>query len=66
MNGPRKIGDGRLDVVRIAGVRRTLVLYDSLERLLASTCPLGPVRRKRGRPHNISEPRVAPNSNQEA
>ena len=28
------IRDGRLDIVRVAGIKRTLIVYDSLKRLL--------------------------------
>jgi hypothetical protein len=31
------IRDGRLDIVRVAGIKRTLIVYDSLVRLLAPT-----------------------------
>jgi hypothetical protein len=43
--------DGRLDAVRVPGVRRTLVRYASLERLLAppSDSPSPPKSRRRGR-----------------
>lgn len=41
--------DGRLEAVRVPGVRRTLVTFRSLAKLL--TPPTGPLRvRKRGRP----------------
>jgi hypothetical protein len=48
--------DGRLDAVRVPGVRRTLVSYESLARLLAppaSTRPQ-PEPRRRGRPRKDS------------
>jgi hypothetical protein len=51
----RFIRDGRLDVVRIAGVKRTLVRYDSLARLLAPASRSQPALRKRGRPRKISD-----------
>jgi len=44
------IRDGRLDIVRVAGVRRTLVTYDSLARLLAPTPTAQLAPRRRGRP----------------
>jgi excisionase family DNA binding protein len=45
--------DGRLEAVRVRGVRRTLVSYASLERLLApsAVAPPQPQPRRRGRPH---------------
>ena len=45
------IRDGRLQVVRVPGVRRTLVTYASLARLLAPP-PAAP-RRHRGRPRKV-------------
>jgi hypothetical protein len=42
--------DGRLDAVRVPGVRRTLVTYQSLAQLLVSSA--SPPPRRRGRPHN--------------
>jgi hypothetical protein len=42
--------DGRLDAVRVPGVRRTLVSYSSLARLLSPPSTLAPAPRKRGRP----------------
>jgi hypothetical protein len=44
------IRDGRLDIVRVAGVRRTLIVYDSLTRLLAPAPTHHSTRRRRGRP----------------
>jgi excisionase family DNA binding protein len=43
--------DGRLEAVRVPGVRRTLIRYASLERLLAppSDSPSPPKSRRRGR-----------------
>ena len=43
--------DGRLEAVRVPGVRRTLVSYPSLARLLApaSDSPSPPKSRRRGR-----------------
>jgi hypothetical protein len=49
------IRDGRLDIVRVAGVRRTLISYYSLARLLAPACPSEPTPRKRGRRRKISD-----------
>jgi hypothetical protein len=43
--------DGRLEAVRVPGVRRTLVSYASLARLLAPP-PAAP-RRRRGRPRKV-------------
>jgi hypothetical protein len=45
------IRDGRLQVVRVPGVRRTLITYSSLARLLAPP-PAAP-RRRRGRPRKV-------------
>jgi hypothetical protein len=42
--------DGRLEAVRVPGVRRTLVSYSSLARLLAPAPQLPPPPRRRGRP----------------
>lgn len=41
--------DGRLKAVRVPGMRRTLVCYASLTRLLAPS-PVSPQPRRRGRP----------------
>jgi hypothetical protein len=43
---------GRLEAVRVPGVRRTLVNYASLARLLSP--PEAPQLRKRGRAHHVS------------
>jgi hypothetical protein len=53
--------DGRLDAVRVPGVRRTLVSYASLQRLLAppAVAP-SPERRRRGRPRKSEAERVLP------
>jgi hypothetical protein len=53
--------DGRLEAVRVPGVRRTLVSYASLERLLAPPSAAQPERepRRRGRPRNAGD-RVLP------
>jgi hypothetical protein len=42
--------DGRLEAVRVAGFRRTLVGYNSLARLLAPPSSPPPPPRRRGRP----------------
>jgi hypothetical protein len=42
--------DGRLEAVRVPGVRRTLVKYSSLARLLAPPSESPPPPRRRGRP----------------
>ena len=42
--------DGRLEAVRVPGVRRTLVSYSSLARLLSVPSNLTAEPRKRGRP----------------
>jgi hypothetical protein len=46
------LADGRLEAVRVPGVRRTLVSYASLARLLAPP-PAAPQRRRRGRPPKV-------------
>jgi hypothetical protein len=53
--------DGRLEAVRVPGVRRTLVSYASLARLLAppSAAQSQPEPRRRGRSRNTSD-RVLP------
>jgi hypothetical protein len=50
------IKDGRLAAVRLPGVRRTLVLYESLRQLLegASYDPRPEHRRSRGRPRKVA------------
>lgn len=48
--------DGRLEAVRVPGVRRTLVSYRSLARLLAP--PPGPPPRRRGRPRKAATVRA--------
>jgi hypothetical protein len=55
------LNDGRLEPVRVPGVRRTLVSYPSLARLLApaSASQVGPPRR-RGRPLKNSADPVTP------
>jgi hypothetical protein len=42
--------DGRLEAVRVAGIRRTLVSYPSLTRLLGPPSASVPPPRKGGRP----------------
>jgi hypothetical protein len=51
---------GRLDAVRVPGVRRTLVSYASLERLLAPSDVSPPQPRRRGRPRKSNAERVLP------
>lgn len=46
--------DGRLEAVRVPGVRRTLVSYPSLTRLLAPPSALPAPARRRGRPRKHS------------
>jgi hypothetical protein len=50
------IRDRRLEIVRVPGIKRTLIIYDSLARLLAPTaCPSQSApRRKRRRPRKFS------------
>jgi hypothetical protein len=46
--------DGRLEPVRVPGVRRTLISFRSLAKLLGPPAALEPQpRRKRGRPRKI-------------
>jgi hypothetical protein len=45
--------DGRLEAVRVPGVRRTLISYSSLARLLCPPSASAPMPRKRGRPHKL-------------
>jgi hypothetical protein len=45
--------DGRLEAVRVAGLRRTLICYGSLVRLLAPSSTSAPAPRKRGRPRKL-------------
>jgi hypothetical protein len=42
--------DGRLHAIRVPGVRRTLVSYESLRRLLTLPSAQGQQPRRRGRP----------------
>jgi hypothetical protein len=46
--------DGRLEAVRVPGVRRTLVSYASLERLLAPASTLQPTAQRRGGRQNAA------------
>ena len=52
--------DGRLDAVRVSGVRRTLVSYASLERLLAPSDIAPPQPRRPSRPRKSNAARVLP------
>jgi hypothetical protein len=52
--------DGRLEAVRVPGVRRTLVSYASLARLLAPASTSQPTAQRRGRPRKGSSVRVTP------
>lgn len=45
--------DGRLEAVRVPGVRRTLVSYPSLALLLAPPSTSPAARRRRGRPRKV-------------
>jgi hypothetical protein len=54
------IRDGRLEIVRIAGIKRTLIIYDSLVRLLTPAHPSQPAPCRRGRPGKISDEAQAP------
>jgi hypothetical protein len=51
--------DGRLEAVRVPGVRRTLVSYASLERLLAPASTSQPSAQRRGGPCNAA-PKAVP------
>jgi hypothetical protein len=53
--------DGRLEAIRLPGVRRTLVSYPSLARLLAppSASPTPSKPRRRGRPRKRPAPEVS-------
>jgi hypothetical protein len=50
--------DGRLEAVRLPGLRRTLVSYASLERLLAPSDIAQPQPRRRGRPRKSNAERA--------
>jgi hypothetical protein len=52
--------DGRLEAVRVPGVRRTLVSYASLIRLLAPATEPPTVPRRRGRPRKNANATVTP------
>jgi hypothetical protein len=52
--------DGSLEAVRIPGVRRTLVSYPSLTRLLGPPSASVPPPRKRGRPRQEAMHEAAP------
>ena len=52
--------DGRLEAVRVPGVRRTLVSYPSLARLLTPSTTSRPKPWRRGRPRKSSTDRVTP------
>jgi hypothetical protein len=52
--------DGRLEAVRLPGVRRTLIRYASLARLLAPGAESPPPPRRRGRPRKNATATVAP------
>ena len=54
------IADGRLDVVRVPGIRRTLVTDESLVRLIAPPSTVEPQRRRRSRPRKTAQPAAAP------
>jgi hypothetical protein len=51
--------DGRLAAVRVPGIRRTLVSYSSLARLLAPGAESSPPRR-RGRPRKLPANEATP------
>jgi hypothetical protein len=48
------IKDGRLDAVRLPGVRRTLISYESLRRLLEGASTRPQPKRGRGRPRKTT------------
>jgi excisionase family DNA binding protein len=50
--------NGRLEPVRVPGIRRTLVSYASVARLLAPAVP--PEPRRRGRPRKSNAEQVLP------
>jgi hypothetical protein len=54
------IRDGRLEAVRLLGVRRTLVSYQSLTKLLTPPSALRPQHRRRGRPRKYPDGAVTP------
>jgi hypothetical protein len=51
--------DGRLEAVRVPGVRRTLVTYQSLAQLLVPAAA-SPQPRRRGRPRKASANEIRP------
>jgi len=54
------IADGRLEVIRVPGVRRTLVSDASLMRLLAAASASEPQpSHRRGRPSKVPQPEVS-------
>jgi len=54
------ISNGKLEVVRVPGIRRTLVTDDSLIRLLAPASASEPQPRRRGRPPKRADTAAAP------
>jgi hypothetical protein len=48
--------NGRLEAVRLPGIRRTLINYASLAHLLAPPSALSTPRRRRGRPRKTAAP----------
>ncbi len=52
--------DGRLDAVRVPGVRRTLVSYASLAKLMTPAAESAPSPRRRGRPRKNTSAMVTP------
>jgi hypothetical protein len=52
--------NGRLQAVRVPGIRRTLVSYSSLARLLAPAAESLPSPRRRGRPRKNTAATVTP------
>lgn len=52
--------DGRLEAVRVPGIRRTLVSYASLARLLAPASASQPSAQRRGGSRKGSSARVSP------
>jgi excisionase family DNA binding protein len=50
------VRDGRLRAVRVAGVRRTLIDYGSLARLLLPPERTDALQRRRGRPRKLPRP----------
>ena len=52
--------DGRLEAVRVPGVRRTLVRYASLARLLTPPSNSSPPPRRRGRPRKLPASETTP------